>query len=67
MYSGETADPGGSFPSSIAGYRDGKSREILYALVRAGLLVEDKSRRIFRLGFPLDIVERWFPKLYPVT
>lgn len=41
--------------------------EVLYTLKRAGLLIDDKPRHILRLGFPLDVVERWFPKLYPVN
>jgi len=29
------------------------------------LLVSDSHRGALRLGIPLDLVERWFPRLYP--
>jgi len=31
------------------------------------LLVSGSHKAPLRLGFPTDVVERWFPKLYPVT
>lgn len=37
------------------------------ALVDKGLLVAGSHNASLRLGFPIDVVERWFPKLYPVT
>jgi Fic family protein len=51
----------------ITGLKDRAARDILYALVKKGLLVSDTPRGPVRLGFPLDVVERWFPLLYPVT
>jgi hypothetical protein len=27
----------------------------------------DPHKASLRLGFPIDVVERWFPKLYPAT
>jgi hypothetical protein len=29
------------------------------------LLVSDSHRAALRLGIPLGVVERWFPRLYP--
>ena len=53
---------------NITGLKDRAAREILYALVKKGLLVSDTPRGPpVRLGFPIDVVERWFPLLYPVT
>lgn len=52
---------------NITGLKDRAAREILYALVKKGLLVSDTPRGPVRLGFPIDVVERWFPLLYPAT
>ncbi len=51
----------------ITGFKDRAAREVLYALVKRGLLVSDTPRGLVRLGFPIDVVERWFPLLYPST
>lgn len=51
----------------ITGLKDRAAREVLYALVKKGLLVSDTPRGPVRLGFPVDVVERWFPLLYPGT
>jgi Fic family protein len=51
----------------ITGLKDRAARDVLYALTKKGLLVSDTPRGAVRLGFPIDIVERWFPLLYPST
>ena len=51
----------------ITGLNDRTARAVLYALSKKGLLVSDTPRGPVRLGFPVDIVERWFPLLYPAT
>lgn len=43
------------------------ARRVISALVEKRLLVADSHRAALRLGFPIDAVERWFPKLYPVS
>ena len=50
----------------ITGYQERRGREILSTLLKKGLLVSKGPRAPVRLGFPLDVVERWFPRLYPV-
>ena len=50
----------------ITGYQERRAREILSMLLKKGLLVSNGPRAPVRLGFPLDVVERWFPRLYPV-
>ena len=50
----------------ITGYQERRSREILSTLLKKGLLVSKGPRAPVRLGFPLAVVERWFPQLYPV-
>lgn len=51
----------------ITGFKDRAAREVMYALLKKGLLVSDTPRGSVRLGFPIDVVERWFPLLYPAT
>ena len=51
----------------ITGYQERRGREILSKLLSKGLLVSQGPRAPVRLGFPLDVVERWFPRLYPVS
>jgi len=50
----------------ITGYQERRGRQILTTLLKKGLLVSKGPRAPVRLGFPLDVVERWFPRLYPV-
>lgn len=51
----------------LTGYKERAARDVLTALVKKGLLVSDTPRSAVRLGFPIDVVERWFPLLYPST
>lgn len=51
--------------AEITGYRERRSRQILAGLLDRGLLVSSGPRAPVRLGFPPDVVERWFPRLYP--
>lgn len=43
------------------------ARRVVSALIEKRLLVSGSHKAPLRLGFPIDVVERWFPKLYPVT
>ncbi len=51
----------------VSGYQERRAREILAHLLKVRLLVSTGPRAPVRLGFPLDVVERWFPALYPVN
>jgi len=51
--------------SELTGYRERRARDTLSDLLRKGLLVSDGPKMPVRLGFPIDVVERWFPQLYP--
>jgi len=51
--------------AKITGYQSRQASSVLSQLVSAGLLVSDTPRGSVRLGFPIDVIERWFPKLYP--
>ena len=42
------------------------ARRVVAALAEKGLLVSESHKVSLRLGFPIDVIERWFPKLYPV-
>jgi Fic family protein len=50
---------------ALTGYQQRQARSVLAALVQQGLLVSDTPKGPVRLGFPIEVVERWFPKLYP--
>ena len=51
----------------LTGYRERKGREVVSELLRAGLLVSASDRSPVRIAFPVDVVERWFPRLYPAV
>lgn len=42
------------------------ARRLVSALLDKGVLASESHRAPLRLGFPIDVVERWFPRLYPV-
>jgi Fic family protein len=52
---------------SITGYGERTARTVLSSLIERGLLVSDTPKARVRLGFPLAVVERWFPALYPAA
>jgi hypothetical protein len=56
--------PRGKAPS-ITGYEERQARTVLTQLLGRGLLVADSPKAPVRLGFPIDVIERWFPRLYP--
>jgi Fic family protein len=43
------------------------ARRVISALIEKRLLVSVSHKAPLRLGFPIDVVERWLPKLYPAT
>lgn len=51
--------------ASLTGYKDRQARTVLKELLGKGLLTSKNVKGPVRLGFPIDIVERWFPSLYP--
>lgn len=51
--------------AEITGYKERQAGTVLSQLVAAGLLVSDAPRGAVRLTFLIDVIERWFPKLYP--
>ncbi len=61
----------GEFPrgraADITGYETRQARTVLTQLLTAGLLVSPTARGPVRLGFPIGVVERWLPRLYPAA
>ena len=55
----------GSAPE-ITGYQERRARDVLTKLIEMKLLVSTGPRKPVRLGFPSEVADRWFPKLYSV-
>lgn len=53
--------------AAITGFSDRHARRVLSTLVERKLLRSDGPKLPVRLGLPTDIVERWFPLLYPAA
>jgi Fic family protein len=52
---------------SITGYAERMARNVVSKLVERGLLTSFTPKGPLSLGFPLTVVERWFPSLYPAN
>jgi hypothetical protein len=55
------------FAGKVTRYKERMARMVLAQLLETGLLVSAGSRAPVRLGFPISVVERWFPALYPAN
>ena len=51
--------------AALTGYKERQARTVLSELLKQSLLVSDSPKGAVRLGFPIDVLERWLPKLYP--
>ena len=51
----------------LTGFQERRGRTVVSKLLEKGLLMSAGPKDPLRLGFPLDVVERWFPKLYPAA
>jgi Fic family protein len=49
----------------LTGTSDRTARRVTSKLLERKLLVSDSHKAQLRLGIPLEVVERWFPRLYP--
>ncbi len=58
--------PRGRTPE-ITGYGERMARNVVADLIKKGYLKSESSRAPLVLAFPMDAVERWFPRLYPAT
>jgi Fic family protein len=52
---------------SITGYAERMARNVVSKLVERELLTSLTPKGPLSLGFPLAVVERWFPSLYPTN
>lgn len=50
---------------ALTGYKERMARNVLSRLLELGLLISAGTKAPVRLGFPITVVERWFPALYP--
>jgi Fic family protein len=50
--------------AELTGYETRQARTVLNRLIRDGYLVSTNPRAPVRLGFPLAVLDRWFPRLY---
>ncbi len=59
---------GGEFSRGRAGeitaYETRQARTVLNTLIDRGYLASEGPRGAVRLGFPAEIIDRWFPRLY---
>jgi len=51
--------------AEITSYGERMARSVVAELIRKGYLQSESSRKPLILAFPIDAVERWFPRLYP--
>lgn len=49
---------------ALTGYEERQARTVLNALIEKGYLVSPTTRSPVKLGFPIAVVDRWFPRLY---
>jgi Fic family protein len=52
---------------SITGYKERMARNVLAKLLELGLLTSAGTKAPVRLGFPVAVIERWFPSLFPAN
>ena len=53
--------------ADLTGYGERMARMVVAELLKKGLLKSKSARGPLVLAFPIDVVERWFPLLYPAT
>jgi Fic family protein len=51
--------------AQITGYKSRQASTVVSELCSKGLLISDTPKGPLRLGFPVYVLERWFPQLYP--
>lgn len=52
---------------ALTGYQERQARTVLSSLLSCGVLTSTSAKGKVRLGFPIDIIERWLPRLYPAV
>jgi len=64
FYKGEVAR--GRAPE-LTGYEERRARETVSTLLEKGLLISKGPRASLTIGFPMFVLERWLPALYPAA
>lgn len=75
--------PNGSFPllresllagefdrgqaAALTGYKERMARNVLSRLLELGLPISPGPKAPVRLAFPIAVIDRWFPALYPFS
>lgn len=52
---------------ALTGYQERQARTVLSSLLDRGVLASPSPKGKVRLGFPINIIERWLPRLYPAV
>ncbi|MBF0622941.1 MAG: Fic family protein [Magnetococcales bacterium] len=52
--------------ANLTGLQMRHARNVVNKLLALGLLRTEGPRKPLRLGFPVDVLDDWFPKLYPM-
>ena len=52
---------------ALTGYQERQARAVLSSLLNCGVLTSASAKGKVRLGLPVDIIERWLPRLYPAV
>jgi Fic family protein len=50
--------------AELTGYETRQARTVLNTLIHEGYLTSENSRASVKLGFPIPVLDRWFPRLY---
>lgn len=53
--------------AEVTGYGERMARNVVADLLKKGYLKSESTRSPLVLSFPIDAVERWFPRLYPAV
>jgi Fic family protein len=53
--------------ADLTGYQERQARTVLNKLIELGVLDSPTTRSDVKLGIPLSVVDRWFPRLYPIS
>ena len=54
-----------SMAPQVTGLKDRQARKVLSALLQKGLLISSHKKDSAKLGFPIEVLDSWFPRLYP--
>jgi Fic family protein len=50
--------------AELTGYKARQARTVLNTLIHEGYLTSENPRAPVKLGFPIQVLDRWFPRLY---